>query len=331
MEGYTLQTWILLFFTYSFLGWIWECCYVSANERKWVNRGFLYGPMLPIYGFGALVVLFSTIHVRDNLYLVFILGTFGATILELVTGYVMEILFKTRYWDYSRKRYHYKGYICLSSTIAWGFFSIIMVEYINIPVENFILGLNNVIAELAVLILLVVFTVDATKSVQNALDLRQLLETMANNNEHVNNLVKDMEELTEIFENKGHVVEELKEELAEHIKMFEEEVKNREHISFEKITNARDNLDLRMRLSNRFERVTEMLNKINENANNFEDNENEGQFNDIKIILTKLNNSKDDFENVEFKRFKGAIKQLKRNKTAKSIKLKEELEKLRNL
>ncbi len=326
MEGYTLQTWITLFFVYSFLGWVWECCYVSVNEKKWVNRGFLNGPFLPIYGTGALVVLYSTIHVRENLYLVFILGTFGATLLELITGYLMEIMFKTRYWDYSHKKYHYKGYICVSSTIAWGFFSIIMVEYINVPVENFIFNLNSAILEPIILILLVAFTVDATKSVQDALDLRQLLETMANNNEHVNSLVNDIEELVEIFENKGHIVDDIKEELAEHISMLEEQVKNREHISLERISNARDNLDLRMRLSNRFERVTEILNQISENANNADDIDNKGY-----ILLSKLNNSKGDFENVEFKRFKGAIKQLKRNTTAKSEKLKEELDKLRNL
>ena len=67
MEGYSLNQWLLFFFIYCFIGWIWESCYVSVENKKWVNRGFLRGPMLPIYGFGAIIILVATIPVKENL------------------------------------------------------------------------------------------------------------------------------------------------------------------------------------------------------------------------------------------------------------------------
>ncbi len=324
MEGYTTQTWLSLFFLYSFLGWIWECCYVSVHEKKLVNRGFLYSPMLPIYGSGAVIILLSTISVRDNLYFVFILGAIGATILELFTGYMMEMLFKTRYWDYSHKKIHFKGYICLSGTILWGFFSIIMVKYINVPVENFLFGLNETLLDIVTLAILVIFTIDVTKSVQNALDLRELLETMAENNEHLNNLINEIEDLSESFV-------ENKDELLEQLRDMREEFITREHNIADRISDARENFDFRDSLSNMIEKVTDTLSEIEQNAVEFEEEKRESFVEEFRSLRAKVSESKDSIKNIELRRFKGAIGQLKRNTSAKSEKLKIELEELKRL
>ena len=90
MHLYTTGQWVLLFFFYCFCGWVWECCYVSLRQRRWVNRGFLHGPVLPIYGSGAIIILFVTLPVQQDLRLVFLLGTAAATALEYITGAVME-------------------------------------------------------------------------------------------------------------------------------------------------------------------------------------------------------------------------------------------------
>ena len=78
---YTFIQWVLFFFCYCLIGWIWECFYVSVRKREWVNRGFLHGPVLPIYGSGALIVLLCTISVRDQIGLIFLFGMVGATLL----------------------------------------------------------------------------------------------------------------------------------------------------------------------------------------------------------------------------------------------------------
>ena len=79
--GYAPAQWALFFFLYSFLGWVWESCYVSLRQGRWVNRGFLNGPLLPIYGFGAVAILLFTLPVAANPLLVFLMGMTGATLL----------------------------------------------------------------------------------------------------------------------------------------------------------------------------------------------------------------------------------------------------------
>ena len=79
--------------------------------------------------------------VKDNLLLVYCSGVVAATLLEYVTGYIMERLFKVRYWDYSSQKFNLHGYICLTSSIAWGFLTIFMTEIIHRPIERFVLNL----------------------------------------------------------------------------------------------------------------------------------------------------------------------------------------------
>lgn len=83
---YSQAQWLLFFFFYCFLGWIWECIYMSALQGQLVNRGFLHGPFIPIYGYGAMIVLWLTWEVRENILLIFLTGMCGATVLEYITG-----------------------------------------------------------------------------------------------------------------------------------------------------------------------------------------------------------------------------------------------------
>ena len=102
---------LLYFFFYSFVGWIWESSYVSILTKRLTNRGFLTGPMLPIYGSGAVVMLCATYPVQSSDIGIFLLGIIAATILEYVTGVVMETLFQVRYWDYSDKKFNTWTYL----------------------------------------------------------------------------------------------------------------------------------------------------------------------------------------------------------------------------
>ena len=148
MQEYDLSQWVLFFFLYSFLGWIWESCYVSVRKHRWVNRGFMHGPMLPLYGSGAMVVLIVTIPVRDNILLVFLMGMIGATILEYFTGITMERLFHVRYWDYRNLKFNVRGYICPLASLCWGAFSILMVKVVHIPFEHMVLLIPVTIADI---------------------------------------------------------------------------------------------------------------------------------------------------------------------------------------
>lgn len=190
---YTFIQWLLFFFIYCFLGWVWESCYVSIKKREWINRGFLHGPMLPIYGSGAIIVLLCTIGVRDQVIMIFIFGMTGATILEYVTGACMERLFRVRYWDYSHMPLNLKGYICLPVSLGWGVFSVLLVRVIHVPIENLVLQIPERIAEVVSVVCSSAFAVDFTLSFSEAMDLRDMLIRLSDSNEKIQRLQKRLE------------------------------------------------------------------------------------------------------------------------------------------
>lgn len=177
--------WLLLFFLYSAAGWVWESLYVSARKRRWVNRGFLRGPWLPIYGSGAILVLFITLPANGNAPLIFFLGAAGATALEYVTGAAMERMFHMRYWDYSDQRFNVNGYICLSSTLAWGCFSLLLVLVIDPPIEEAVASIPLAAADLLSLVLAILFAVDATQAFQAAYNTKSLLKSLAESSDRL--------------------------------------------------------------------------------------------------------------------------------------------------
>ena len=111
---------VWIFLVYAFLGWCAEVAFAAVHKGKFVNRGFLNGPVCPIYGVGMLVVVTLLWGLRSNLILLF-LGSAGlTTALEYATGWILEKFFHDKWWDYSDKPFNVKGYICLEFTILWG-------------------------------------------------------------------------------------------------------------------------------------------------------------------------------------------------------------------
>ena len=180
MYEYSWYQWLTFFFIYCFFGWIFESTYVSLKKRQFVNRGFLRLPLLPLYGTGAVMMLWVSLPVKDNLFLVYVSGVVAANVLEYVTGWGMERLFKMKYWDYSNQRFNVKGYICLSSSIAWGFLTILLTEVIHRPIERYVLGLPLMVDLVCVIVVSLLFAADTAESVKAALDLAKVLDAMTN-------------------------------------------------------------------------------------------------------------------------------------------------------
>lgn len=146
------------------------------------------GPVLPIYGAGAVIILFVTMPFMENPFLVYIFSFLAATVLELVTGIVMETLFKVRYWDYTKNFMNYKGYICIKSSITWGFMGVFITYVVNEPVASFIDSLSRLITSLVVAVCTVIFALDFVQSFRAAYNLREMIL----NNER---LIKELNEL----------------------------------------------------------------------------------------------------------------------------------------
>lgn len=178
MYHYTIIQWLFFFYYYCFVGWCWESTYVSVKERRLINRGFLRGPFLPIYGSGATMMLVVSRPFLGHPLLVYLAGCVGATVLELVTGVTMEALFKVRYWDYSDQKFNFRGYICLSSTLTWGFFTIMMTQFVQRPIERAVFSIPGRMLTVITLVLTVIIACDLALTVKAASDLRDILFRM---------------------------------------------------------------------------------------------------------------------------------------------------------
>ena len=225
MQSYHLTQWVLFFFIYSFIGWVWEGCFVSGRKPRWVNRGFMYGPMLPIYGFGALAVLISTITVRDSIPLIFLFGMVGATLLEYVTGAVMGRLFNVKYWDYSNQKFNLNGYICLTSSLGWGLFSVLLVKFVHVPIEGAVLKIPTIIAEGIAFVLTVAAAVDVTQSFNDAMDLKRILAQLEESKKQIRKIQEKLKVASEEFvedyrQRAGEFVEDYRRRVEEHVEDY---------------------------------------------------------------------------------------------------------------
>lgn len=175
MIHYRVYQWLFFFYMYCFLGWCFESAWVSFKSKKLVNRGFMRGPFLPLYGSGAIMMFVVSMPFRNNVVLTYFAGVVGATVLEYVTGVTMEALFKVRYWDYSNQPFNFQGHICLTSSIAWGFLTILMTRVIHQPIEQFVMTIPDRALGYATAVVTIYIVIDFTLSFKAALDLRDIL------------------------------------------------------------------------------------------------------------------------------------------------------------
>lgn len=166
---------------------------MSVLKARWVNRGFMRGPFLPIYGSGAIVVLVFTLPFRTNAVRVFFAGMISATILEYFTGVAMEKLFHVRYWDYSNQRFNLNGHICVTSSLAWGAFSVILTLYGHTLVERLAMRFNSNFVEVIVFLLTVYISIDMAESVREAFNLKEVLLSLEESSEEFRRMQKHFE------------------------------------------------------------------------------------------------------------------------------------------
>lgn len=184
------------FIIYSFLGYLAEVCYCSYKEKRFVNRGFMFGPLCPIYGVGSVLIIYSLTNFRDNPVIVFVLGMFITSIIEYYTSYLFEKIFHNKWWDYSNKPDNINGRICLSHSIYFGIGTIAII-YLTNPLIDKLLAIipTNALFVIA-LIIFVIFTMDLIFSVIIAYNLKSRLIVA----EELKNFKIKM--IPKIFENK---------------------------------------------------------------------------------------------------------------------------------
>jgi len=127
----TIYQYIILFFIYSFLGWLLEVIATLYKEHKFVNRGFLIGPLCPVYGHGCIIIIILLRKYYKDPLALFIMAVASCGILEYFTSYIMEKLFKARWWDYSDRKFNIAGRVCLENLILFGLWGLLIMYLIN--------------------------------------------------------------------------------------------------------------------------------------------------------------------------------------------------------
>lgn len=188
-----METLILSFAIYSFLGWCSEVVYCYIIGRKLTNRGFLYGPVCPVYGFGALLVIALLRNWGGDFALIFFMGMLITSALEYLTSWLLEVFFQTKWWDYSRYRFNIHGRVCLRNSILFGLLCVLLMNVLNPLLEYLIIQIPQITLKLSSIIILSLFVVDSAFT----------LNSMFNLNERL----KKLHELTEDLKNNSEIIE----------------------------------------------------------------------------------------------------------------------------
>ena len=173
---YHVVHWLLI---YSILGWIVESIYMSFCNKKLTNRGFIHGPMCPIYGVGALTVYFILRPLEGNWVALYFGGSFLATLLEYITAVIMQKIFGCIWWDYNDKPFNYKGILCLESTVAWGFYTLFLFIFLQKWVNAFVELYPRNIGIYLGIGLIIYYFIDFTISLIGAIGLNVRLKKLS--------------------------------------------------------------------------------------------------------------------------------------------------------
>lgn len=179
---------LLLFFAiYSLLGWMMETTFAIINEKKFINRGFLTGFFCPIYGFGAVLIIQASKWVNivfENYFALLIVSILFSvllvTVLEYITGFLLEKIFNCKWWDYSSNAVNLRGYICLQYSLLWGLLAFLLVQIAHPVISGMVFSIPALIKYYIANFLLLYFLADTAKSVFSALDLRVVIINYSN-------------------------------------------------------------------------------------------------------------------------------------------------------
>lgn len=172
--SYTLYELLLIFFTYAFLGWCSEVAFATLKTGGFVNRGFLNGPVCPIYGFGMVIVVLFLTPLTRSWPLLFFGSMVLTTALEFFTGWVLEKLFHTKWWDYTGRKFNIKGYVCLEFSILWGLGCVLIMRVLHPDILSLLRRVPHKagLVLLAACILLAIIDLAATLSAIRGLQKR---------------------------------------------------------------------------------------------------------------------------------------------------------------
>ncbi len=184
----TIYTFGISFIIYSILGWCCEVAFAAIVDGKFVNRGFLFGPYCPIYGFGVSFVFLCLNPIKDNFIVLFFCSVILTSLLEFITGYVLEKLFHQRWWDYSKERFNIKGYVCLKFSIMWGLACLIVVDIVHPVFERLVSHIPMNVGIIILIIFGMIYISDFITTIIGINKMGKYMKLLANTAEHLNKI-----------------------------------------------------------------------------------------------------------------------------------------------
>lgn len=187
----------LFFIIYSFCGWVIETIVCSIEERKIVNRGFLIGPICPIYGCGAIIISLLLTSYKDDWIVVFCLATILAGTLEYFTSWLMEKMFHARWWDYSKNKFNINGRICLETMLPFGLLGIAIIYLLNPFFYNLLTKFPQNVINILGIILLIILIIDSILSLHVVSKVTKAVKTVSEDNkkDNTNEITEKVKEL----------------------------------------------------------------------------------------------------------------------------------------
>ncbi len=208
-EQFSVSHFLWYFVIYAFLGWCAEVAFAAMNEGVFVNRGFLNGPVCPIYGFGMVIVLGVLRPLKSNVLLLFAGAAILTSTLEWVTGFVLEKVFHDKWWDYSEEPFNLNGYVCLKFTVLWGLACVLILDAIHPMIVKLVGWIPPLAGMILLGVLLALFAVDAAVTINAIAKLNRKLA-------HMNDIAAKLKEVSETLgENISEGVVELSEKKEE--------------------------------------------------------------------------------------------------------------------
>lgn len=203
---------ITYFFIYSFLGWCIESIYKSICEKRLINSGFLYGPICPIYGYGAIIMYIFLDDVSSKPFITFCLGFVVLSIWEYLVGFFLEKVFHRTYWDYSNNKFNLQGRVCLLNSVFWGILGVLFIDLIHPFVTGILSNVNSEIIIYCDITVATLFLIDTIVSINSNFSIASKLK-------RVDELNASIKEKLDEIKQKGKGVEQSLQDTLEELKL----------------------------------------------------------------------------------------------------------------
>ena len=265
---YTILDYLWFFIVYAFLGWCVEVSYQTVHRGKFINRGFLNGPVCPIYGFGMIILIYCLNSLANKPLLLFIGSFFLTTVLEFITGFILEKVFNDKWWDYANEPFNIKGYVCLSFSIAWGLGAVFMLIIVHPSIALLVSFLDNRIGNVLLVLFLAYFITDLIITILAIMKIKRRLVVLDDIAQKIRSNSDDIgvniyKGVTLAINTKDNVVQKLDKQKVELEDNLEERKQKIEELMVKYEELIKDKGFVHRRLEKAFPNIRERLSKYN--------------------------------------------------------------------